>query len=108
MPTMTPYCIVITTFPDRPAALAAARALVEARLVACAQVSAPLTSIYAWQGSLQEDEEYELRLKTRRELGPRIETLLRERHPYELPQILYLPMEGSRDYLDWVDSCLTS
>ncbi|MEW5973207.1 MAG: divalent cation tolerance protein CutA [Pseudomonadota bacterium] len=105
---MTTHCIVISTFPDRAAALAAARALLEARLAACAQVSARLTSIYHWQGTLQEDEEFELRLKTRRALGPQIETMLREWHPYELPQILYVPMEGSSDYIDWVDSCLAS
>lgn len=105
---MTTHCIVISTFPDRTAALAAARALLEARLAACAQISAPLTSIYHWQGTLQEDEEFELRLKTRRALGPQIEAMLREWHPYELPQILYVPMEGSSDYIDWVDSCLAS
>lgn len=105
---MSTYCIVISTFPDRATAQAAGRALVEAGLAACAQIHGPLTSIYPWQGAIQEDEEYELRLKTRRALGPRIETMLRERHPYTLPQILYIPMDGSRDYLDWVDSCLTS
>lgn len=105
---MTTHCIVISTFPDRATALAAARALLEARLVACAQVHGPLTSLYPWQGALQEDVEFELRLKTRRALGPRIETLLREWHPYELPQIIYVPMDGSRDYLEWVDSCLAS
>ncbi|MGB9669759.1 MAG: divalent-cation tolerance protein CutA [Halothiobacillaceae bacterium] len=105
---MTTHCIVISTFPDRATALAAARALLEARLVACAQISAPLTSIYPWQGTLQEDEECELRLKTRRALGPQIEAMLRKWHPYELPQILYVPMEGSSDYIDWVDSCLVS
>jgi len=105
---MTTHCIVISTFPDRATALAAARALLEARLAACTQVSAPITSLYPWQGTLQEEEEVELRLKTRRSLGPQIETMLREWHPYELPQILYVPMDGSRDYIDWVDSCLAS
>ncbi len=102
------HCIVISTFPDRATALLAARALLEARLAACAQISAPLTSLYPWAGALQEAEEYELRLKTRRALGPRIEAMLRELHPYELPQILYVPVEGSSDYIDWVDSCLAS
>ncbi len=102
------YCIVISTFPDRASALACARALLDARLVACAQVGATLTSLYVWNGETRQDEEIELRLKTRRELAPAIETLLRAQHPYELPQIVYVPMDGSRDYLEWVDSCLTS
>lgn len=103
---MTDHSIVISTFPDRESALAAGHALVEARLAACAQAGGGITSIYAWKGELHEDTEVELRLKTRRVLGPAIEAMLRERHPYELPQIIYVPMDGSRDYLEWVDSCL--
>ena len=100
------HCIVISTFPDRASALAAGRCLLEARLVACAQIGGTITSLYHWKDEMHAAEEVELRLKTRRSLGPDIEAMLREQHPYELPQIIYVPMEGSRDYLNWVDSCL--
>ncbi|MEW6766206.1 MAG: divalent-cation tolerance protein CutA [Pseudomonadota bacterium] len=102
------YCMVISTFPDQASAAACAQLLLDARLAACAQIGATLTSFYVWKGEMHQDEEVELRLKTRRDLGPDIEALLRERHPYELPQIVYVPMDGSRDYLEWVDSCLKS
>lgn len=105
---MLTHCIVISTFPDRTSALAAGRRLLEARLVACAQVGGTITSLYHWKDELHASEEVELRLKTRRSFGPDIETMLRKWHPYELPQILYVPMEGSSDYLEWVDSCLAS
>ncbi|TQV64284.1 MAG: divalent-cation tolerance protein CutA [Halothiobacillaceae bacterium] len=105
---MPRHCMIITTLPDRATALAAGRALLEARLVACAQIGGPMTSLYLWKDALHAAEEFELRLKTRRSLGPDIEAMLREQHPYELPQITYVPMEGSRDYLEWVDSCLAS
>lgn len=104
---MSDYCIVISTFPDHSTAHMAGHVLVQAGLAACAQVHGPLRSIYRWQGQVEEAQEYELRLKTRRELGAKIEAHLRQLHPYELPQILYVSMEGSRAYLEWVDSCLT-
>ncbi|MEW6445196.1 MAG: divalent-cation tolerance protein CutA [Pseudomonadota bacterium] len=102
------HCILISTFPDRASAEKVARGLLGARLAACVQVGAALNSFYAWNNELRHDEEIELRAKTRHDLAPAIEAMLREQHPYELPQIVYVHMNGSCDYLQWVDSCLVS
>ena len=96
------FCIAISTFPDTDSAHNVAQALVEAKLAACAQISAPITSIYTWQGTLQQDTEVQLILKTRHDLLPALETALRRLHPYTLPQLVWFKAEGSEDYLAWV------
>jgi periplasmic divalent cation tolerance protein len=97
--------IVLTTLPDPDSARQLARQLVEARLAACANVLAPCTSVYRWNGVVQEDTETTLMIKTTVARYPDLETYLRERHPYELPEILALPIhQGLPDYLQWVSA----
>lgn len=95
---------ITTTVPTREQALAMARSLVEARLVACAQVDAsPITAVYRWRGSLCEEGEWRLVLKTR----PALEAALRERvaalHPYAVPQWVGGVVQASPAYAAWVD-----
>lgn len=93
---------VITTLPDRASAQALARALVEAGLAACAQIS-EIESVYRWEGALQQEREFRLLLKTRAALYPAVEQALRERHPYELPAIHALGLQAAYPpYADWV------
>ncbi len=78
------------------------RAAVERRLAACAQI-VPIGSIYRWKGDVVEAAEWLCLLKTRRELYPRVEELIRSLHPYEEPEIVAVPIsDGSRGYLDWI------
>lgn len=94
---------VITTVDDRDKAHELARALVEARLAACAQVVGPIRSYYWWQGRLEEAEEWLLQLKTRPELYDELEAALRARHPYTVPEILAFPVaRGHAGYLEWL------
>ena len=79
-----------------------ARDVVTARLAACAQVTGPVTSYYHWKGALERSEEWQCHLKTTRTRWPDVERFLRENHPYELPEIVMLPLAGSEAYLDWV------
>ena len=94
---------VLTNLPDSESAFNLARHLVRARLAACASVLAPATSIYRWEGREEESRETPLLIKTTRERYAEVEKAIRERHPYELPEIIALPVEqGFENYLGWV------
>jgi len=97
--------LVLTSLPDRGAARDLARALVEARLAACVQVGTPVESLYHWQGKLETASEVALAIKTTADAWPRLCAAIRERHPYELPEIVAVPIiDGLPDYLDWIDA----
>lgn len=94
--------IILTTLPNAEIAGRLARELVESRLAACVNVLSPCRSIYRWQNDIQEDEEIPLIIKTPRECYPALETFLRERHPYQLPELLAIEVvDGLPDYLRW-------
>lgn len=79
-----------------------ARALVEMKLVACAQIST-IESFYAWQGALQQELEWRLLFKTTADRYPQVEAAIRERHPYELPAIYSVAVQDAfRPYALWV------
>ena len=95
--------LVLTNLPDRAAAERIAALLVEQRLAACVNVLAPCRSVYRWKGAVQRDEEHPMLIKTTVERYPALEQALRAAHPYELPEIVALPVEcGLPAYLDWV------
>lgn len=80
-----------------------AAALVEEKLAACVQIVEPITSIYRWQGAVEEEKEILLLIKSSRELIPRIAELLDRLHPYEVPELIATPIvEGSAAYLNWL------
>ncbi len=98
--------IVLTTFPDRAGAERLAQALVERKLAACVNIHAPVTSVYSWEGAIQRDSEHPLVIKTRQGRYPALEAFIRQQHPYELPEILALPVQGGlNEYIEWVHSC---
>jgi periplasmic divalent cation tolerance protein len=77
--------------------------LLDARLVACANIFDNVTSVYRWEGKLQEDREAVAVLKTRQSLFPEVEELIRSVHSYDNPCIAAFPMVNiSRQYADWV------
>lgn len=98
---------ILVTFDSQESALSCARALVEERLVACAQIEAPIRSLYRWQGALCDEEEVRLVLKTRRDHFERARARIAQLHPYECPQIVAFDIAaGHAPYLDWVDESL--
>jgi len=95
--------LVITNLPDRGAAEKLADALIQKRVAACVNILAPCRSVYRWKGAVQRDEEHPMLIKTTRERYPALEAAIREGHPYELPEIVAVPIErGLPAYLDWV------
>jgi periplasmic divalent cation tolerance protein len=95
--------LVLTNLPDRAAAERIAEALVEQKLAACVNILAPCRSVYRWKGELQRDEEHPMLIKTTAERYPALEHALRAAHPYELPEIIAVPIErGLPQYLAWV------
>lgn len=92
-----------TTTASREQADALAAALLEHHLVACAQVSSPIRSHYSWQGQLHTDEEYRITLKFLDIQAPAIEAFLEQHHPYDVPQWLWVRMDGiAAPYFDWM------
>jgi periplasmic divalent cation tolerance protein len=97
------YAIAITTVGNGAAADNLARALVESRLAACVQVM-PIQSYYTWQEKLNIDDERMLMIKCRHADVAEIETFIRARHDYEIPEIIAIPIvAGFPPYLDWID-----
>jgi len=95
--------LVFTNVPDLAGAENLARVLVEARAAACVNILAPCRSVYRWQGAVEHAEEIPLLIKTTREAYPRLEAALRAHHPYELPELVAVPItEGLPAYLEWL------
>ena len=95
--------LVITNLPERAAAERLADALVAKRLAACINILAPCRSVYRWRGAVQHEEEHPVLIKTTRAAYAELEVQIRAHHPYELPEIIAVPIErGLPAYLDWV------
>lgn len=95
--------LVLTTLPDAGRARDVVRTLVDRRLVACGTVIDHVTSVYRWEGKVEEAEEAQVILKTRRGCWEALLAALTELHPYAVPEILALPVEnGLPPYLAWV------
>jgi periplasmic divalent cation tolerance protein len=103
-PLMEPIVVLITTLPDAASARALAEALVRERLAACVNLMAECTSIYHWQGAVETAAEVPLWIKTSAALYPRVEQFIRTHHPYDLPEVIALPLAaGLAPYLQWVE-----
>jgi len=95
--------LVLTNLPDREAAERLAGALVEQRVAACVNILAPCRSVYRWKGAVQREEEHPVLIKTTAERYPALEAAIRAAHPYELPEVVAVPIErGLPAYLAWV------
>jgi periplasmic divalent cation tolerance protein len=97
--------LVLTNLPDAVSAERLARQLIEARAAACVNQLAPCISTYRWEGQIESTTEMPLLIKTTRAAYPRLEALIRATHPYQLPEIIALPLStGLPAYLTWVNS----
>lgn len=100
--------VVWITAPDREVALRLARGLVERRLAACAQVLPGLTSVYRWQGAVQEESEVLLLVKSTADRLDALEAWVRQTHPYDTPECLALaPERVEPRYLAWLEQACT-
>jgi len=95
--------LVLTNCPDVEVADRIARTIVEQRLAACVNRLAPVESVYRWQGNVERATEVPLLIKTTRERYAEIEQAIRALHPYEVPEIIAMPISaGLASYLRWV------
>lgn len=100
---MNDILLVITNLPDAPSAARLARHLIDACAAACVNQLAPCISTYRWQGKIESSTEITLLIKTTRAAYPRLEKLILEAHPYELPEIIAVPVTvGLPAYLGWI------
>ncbi|CCH30423.1 divalent-cation tolerance protein CutA [Actinosynnema sp. NPDC047251] len=97
------HVVVITTTDSEDAAATLARAVVDERLAACVQISAPVRSIYRWDGAIHDDREWQLWIKTTYDRLDELTGFIEANHSYDTPEVLALPvLGGSPDYLAWL------
>ncbi|MGH8509003.1 MAG: divalent-cation tolerance protein CutA [Gammaproteobacteria bacterium] len=103
------YLLVLSTCPDNAVASRLATRLVEQRAAACVKILPAVHSIYRWADKLESNAEVLLLIKTRRWRYAEVETLLRLEHPYELPEIIAVPIvQGSSEYLSWINEMVNA
>ena len=101
--------IVLTNLPDAESARTLARVLVELRLAACVNILPAVQSVYRWQGGIEEAQETTLLIKTVRDRYDALEQAIRDRHPYEVPEIVAAPViAGWPAYLGWIEQETTN
>jgi periplasmic divalent cation tolerance protein len=99
------YIIVLTTVPSEDAGKEIARKILEARLAACVNVSKKVSSMYWWEGRIEDTEEVQLFIKTKLDLYNSLEGLIIQNHPYKVPEIIAIPVKaGSTKYLEWISN----
>ncbi|RLU23379.1 hypothetical protein DMN91_003583 [Ooceraea biroi] len=103
------HSVAYVTVPDDAVAKKIARGLVENKLAACVNIIPQLTSIYEWKGSIQEDPELLLMIKTRTEAIDALTKYVKENHPYTVCEVISLPIQnGNIDYLNWINEVVPS
>lgn len=101
------YIIVLVTTANKQEAENIVNLLLKERLIACANIIGPVSSIFHWSGKMENAEEYLIFMKSRRELFEKLAETVKILHSYAVPEIIALPIvEGSEAYLGWLDSCL--
>jgi periplasmic divalent cation tolerance protein len=101
------YLQIMTTVSSQEAAQRLAETLVQERLVACAQILGGVTSIYWWQGKIQQGGEWLCLFKSHQALYPQLEQRLLAIHPYDTPELVATELvNGSRAYFDWLGAVL--
>lgn len=100
---MMEFILIITNFPDSKGATALAKKLVDEQLAACVNVLGECTSVYYWQGKTELACEIPVLIKTRKQHYVRVEQTIKAMHPYELPEVISVPVSGGLPaYLQWI------
>jgi len=98
------FILVFNTCPDLETARKIAEKLVNQKMAACVNIVPTIFSVYEWQGKIEQEQEHLLFIKTHKARYAELEALIREIHPYELPEIIAVPISnGLPGYLDWVN-----
>jgi periplasmic divalent cation tolerance protein len=100
---MKTIVLISTTLENKADAERIASLLLNRKLIACAQISGPITSLYKWQGVTTSATEFSLSLKTTTGCTETVKALLCQEHPYELPEVIVQEIDSSsKEYIDWV------
>ena len=100
---MTDKVVILVTTASLREGKNIARHLVDSKLAACVNITQPVRSIYRWEGKIADEKEYQLMIKSSRDLFPEIKAAISKIHSYHTPEIICLPIiDGSRNYLQWV------
>lgn len=95
--------LVLCTCPDEDSARQLAGSLVQEKLAACVNIVNPISSIFAWQGRIDTEQESLLLIKTTETAYSELEQAIKQQHPYDVPEIIAIPIQqGSADYLNWI------
>ena len=99
-------CEIIVTGPFDDTLNRIARELVDARLIACANVlDAPVTSTYRWEGAVEVEPEKRMHMHTRLALADQVVAFVKDRHPYDVPNVTAIPLvAGNADYFAWIEA----
>jgi periplasmic divalent cation tolerance protein len=104
---VTDKVVILVTAANKKECRRIARHLVENKLAACVNISEPIESIYRWKGKTAQDREYQLFIKSARELFPEVKAAISKLHSYQTPEIVCLPiLDGSQAYLEWLGDSL--
>ena len=96
--------MIISAFPSKESGKKVAMEMIKMKIASCIQITAPVTSIYEWEGKICEEDETLLFVKTSCSLQDKAVQFIKENHPYEVPEIITLPVIGGfKKYIEWVE-----
>ena len=95
--------LVLCTCPDEGSARGLSESLVQEKLAACVSIVNPISSTFTWQGRIDSEQESLLLIKTTETAYSALEQAIKQRHPYEVPEIIAIPIQrGSAEYTNWI------
>jgi len=104
---MSSYIVVFMTVPDKKEATKIAHSLLKERLIACANIVGPVSSLFWWEGKIDKANEFLVIMKSRKNLFKKLSERVKELHSYEVPEVIALPViEGLPSYLNWLGASL--
>ena len=104
---MASYVIVFMTVPDEKEVTKIVRSLLKERLIACANIVGPVSSLFWWEGKIDKASEFLVIMKSRKDLFKKLSERVKELHSYEVPEVIALPViEGLPSYLNWLGASL--
>ena len=101
---MNEFIVILCTVPTKEDGIKIAKKLVEEELAACVNITDRVMSVYKWKGEICNDEEFLLVIKTKKPLFNTLSKLIISLHPYEVPEVISLPItDGLEEYLNWIE-----
>lgn len=106
---MTKFILVLTTFPTKKTAQKICKMIIKKSLAGCAQILGPIESHYVWQNKVENSKEYLCLIKTTKDKYKKLEKIIKENHPYQVPEIIKVDINGGyKPYLNWLINILNN